>query len=153
MVAGLRSQTPLPLVGNALRQADGGERRPAPLAFLMRPAVTTGLALSAVGEMVGDKLPAVPNRLSPLPLGGRLVFGALAAAALALAANHPRGPAALAGGLGAGVGSVAGTRYRAALPALTGLPDLPWALVEDAAAVVLGLNAARGIERRAGPTA
>src|SRR5438874_2141337 len=40
----------------------------------------------AVGELVGDKLPRTPNRISPMPLAARLIFGGLcgsiAAAAL-----------------------------------------------------------------------
>ena len=89
------------------------------------------LASSAVvGELVGDKLPNTPSRLSPPALGGRLVAGALCGAVLADRRDAARLLPALLGAGGALAGSWAGARYRAAAP------GVPAALAEDA--VVLG---------------
>lgn len=99
------------------------------------PAGRAVLVLAAVGELVVDKLPATPARTKPLPLGGRIVSGAIAGAAL----GTLRGPdgwrrGALLGAVGGAVGSFAGTYLRAG-GASTGLPDLVFALVEDAATI------------------
>ena len=42
--------------------------------------VSQALTLAAIGEAVADKLPVVGARTDPLPLAGRIAFGALAAA-------------------------------------------------------------------------
>ncbi|MFS2030933.1 hypothetical protein ACEN85_12600, partial [Curtobacterium sp. CT11-45] len=38
------------------------------------------LVASAVGELIGDKLPGTPNRISPAGLAGRVASGALVGA-------------------------------------------------------------------------
>lgn len=138
VVAGMRSQLPLALLALDLRSETERQDRRWPLALLRsRPALPL-LGLAAVGELVGDKLPTTPSRLSPAPFVGRLVFGGLAGAAMAARAGSDR---AVGGGLGvagAALGSVIFARIRTSLPRATGTPDLPWALVEDGLAIGLG---------------
>jgi uncharacterized membrane protein len=111
--------------------------------MLRSPVVQKLLMLSAVGELVGDKLPFLPSRLTPGPLIGRMLFGGLAGAAVAKEARlHP----ALGGLLGAGgavLGAQAGYHSRVALGRATGVPDPVWGAVEDAAAVTLGMAVVR----------
>lgn len=137
IVAGLRSQVPLALIAGAARLATGSGLRP-PFDRLTTRSTTAALGISAAGEIVVDKLPVVPNRLQPGPLAGRLLFGALAAAALADLAGATRGPAALAGAAGAAVGSVVGRQWRVGVAEQTDLPDFIPAVIEDAAALALG---------------
>src|SRR5688572_20451823 len=67
---------------------------------------------AALGELVADKLPGVPSRLSPPGLAARVVAGAVAGAALAWRAERsPLAPAIVAAGF-AVVGSVAGAFWR-----------------------------------------
>ncbi len=95
--------------------------------------------------MVGDKLPATPSRLQPAPLGGRIVFGTLAGAALG---TEGRGKAsvircAIVGGVGGAAGTYAGYHARRSAVEATGLPDPAVAVAEDAIAITLATTAVR----------
>ncbi|GIF70800.1 hypothetical protein [Asanoa siamensis] len=86
-----------------------------PAAVLDRAASTPGRALLSAGaavELVIDKLPSTPSRLSPPNLAGRLVAGAAGGAALALRARSHPGLGALCGAAGAVAGSYAGALWR-----------------------------------------
>lgn len=108
------------------------------LAGRARPAVRRGLLLAAGGELVADKLPQTPNRIDPGPLGGRLVFGALAGGIVYRRAGRSVATGALLGAAGAAAGSYGGQAARAWLARATPLPDPVLALVEDAVAISLG---------------
>lgn len=93
------------------------------------------LVASAVGELIGDKLPKTPNRISPTALVGRVASGALVGAALGTTGKRDlRIEGAILGGIGAIVGSFVGWAARKAVGA-TGLPDPVVALAEDAATI------------------
>ena len=93
------------------------------------------LVTSAVGELIGDKLPKTPNRISPTGLVGRIGSGALAGAALGTTGKRDlRIEGAILGGLGALVGSFVGWGARK-LVGSVGLPDPVVALAEDAATI------------------
>ncbi len=100
-------------------------------------AVATALGTLAVGgELVADKLPATPSRLSASGLPVRLVTGALGGGVLGRREGAGVVAPALAGLLGAVVGSNVGAAWRAW--AGQRVPDWQAALVEDA--VALGLT-------------
>jgi uncharacterized membrane protein len=141
VVTGLRSQLGLAVLAWSAPPSD---RDPRALRMLRSRASRIGLAAGAAGEIVTDKLPQTPSRLSPPALGGRLATGA-AVGALAVGRADRRTTllAAGAGVLGAGAGSYAGAAYRRTLAEKTGTPDLPWALVEDAVAAGLAAAAVR----------
>jgi uncharacterized membrane protein len=141
VVTGLRSQLGLAVL--AWSDPPSG-RDPAPLRLLRTRPGRIAIATAAAGEIVADKLPRTPSRLSPPTLAGRLVSGALVGALAAGRADR-RGTlyAAGAGVLGAGAGAYAGATYRKVAVQRTGTPDLPWALVEDAAAAGLAAAAVR----------
>jgi uncharacterized membrane protein len=105
-----------------------------PLAFLASPWAAGILALLAIGELVGDKLPSTPSRKVPLQFGARLVTGGLSGAAIG-ATGGLLVPGLVAGILGAVLGTYAGAALRARLAAAFGR-DLPAALIEDALAIV-----------------
>jgi uncharacterized membrane protein len=111
--------------------------------WLARDGVGGLLRLCALGEMLVDKLPIVPDRIQPGPLSGRIGFGALAGIALAEIRREPRVRGAVLAGVGAAVGAYAGFHARRALTANTGLPDLIVAMGEDAAAILLARSAVR----------
>ncbi|GAA3341693.1 membrane protein [Curtobacterium pusillum] len=94
------------------------------------------LVASAVGEIIGDKLPKTPNRISPTGLVGRIGAGALAGAALGTTGKRDlRIEGAILGGVGALVGSFVGWGARKLVGATTRLPDPVVALAEDAATI------------------
>ena len=134
VLSGARSMTPLAVL--ALYRDRGslrGSWQGWPV--LRSSAGRTALVLAAAGELVADKLPATPSRTLPLPLLGRIVSGAIAGAALGTTGGRTGWrTAAVLGAAGAVVGSFAG-RYLRAGGASTGLPDVVFALIEDAATV------------------
>lgn len=134
VLSGARSVTPLAVL--ALQRDRGsldGAWKGWPV--LRSPAGRAVIALAAVGELVGDKLPMTPSRTKPLPLFGRIATGALVGAAIGtIGASDGWRRGAVLGAVGGVVGSFAGAAFRAA-GARTGLPDIVFALAEDAATI------------------
>ena len=102
------------------------------------------MLLSAAGEIVGDKLPQVPSRITAGPLAGRMAFGAFAGAAVSSERKGfaPVLTSAVLGAVGAVAGSFAGHHARTWIVSASGLPDLPIAVVEDAIAATIARKAA-----------
>ncbi|QNH23114.1 hypothetical protein HEP73_04065 [Xanthomonas sp. GW] len=138
IVAGLRAMTApavvswaaslgvLPLVGT-------------PLAFLGWRFTPWIVSLLAVGELVTDQLPGTPSRKVPVQFGTRIVMGGLCGAAVGMGGGLWVA-AMVAGALGAVLGTYGGAVARAAMARHFGR-DLPAALLEDAAAIGLGVLA------------
>ena len=132
------------LLRSALLGAAAGGRSMTPIAALTagsRGPVRLAASAAALGELVVDKLPGTPSRVSPAPLGGRLVLGALAGGLYA----HRRGrnvvlPAVLAAAA-AVAASYAGAEWRE----YAGKHKfaLPAAVAEDAATIALAWVSAR----------
>lgn len=117
---------------------------PALLRKLRTPVGRTALSLAAGGELVVDKLPKTLSRLSAPALGGRLLAGAaVGTLVMGKADRRTTVLAATTGVLGAAAGSYGGAALRQALPARTHTQDLPWALIEDAAAISIAVAATR----------
>ena len=103
------------------------------LAFVgsaITPWILTALALA---EMAADKLPTTPSRKAPLGFVARLVTGAFSGAAIA-APSGSVVTGAMAGVIGAVIGTLGGHESRARLAATLGR-DRPAALIEDAVAI------------------
>jgi len=101
------------------------------------------VGVAAIGELVVDKRPDTPSRLSPQGLAPRVVLGATAAAMLA---RRTGGVAALAALVGAGAavgGAVLGAAWREAA-ANTAIPALPAAIGEDVLCFSLAFLACAG---------
>jgi uncharacterized membrane protein len=89
-------------------------------------------AILAIGELITDQLPSTPSRKVPVQFGGRVVIGALAGVVIAGPANWMLG--ALAGVVGAVIGTLGGAELRGRLAAHFGR-DQPAAFIEDAIAI------------------
>jgi uncharacterized membrane protein len=89
----------------------------------------------AVGELVGDKLPNTPNRIAPVPLIARLVFGGLVGSIVAAGMDGPGIEGVILGVLGALVGTYGGFLIRREIVQRMGCKDWYVALVEDVIAV------------------
>lgn len=118
-VCGLRS-----MLGPALIAADAS------------PGVKILLRVMSAGEMIADKLPKTPNRISPGPLAGRILSGTIVGAVVCRTADKSPWLGGLLGGAAAVVGSYGGYYARKALTRR--LPDPVVAVAEDALALVLG---------------
>jgi uncharacterized membrane protein len=96
-------------------------------------------SLFAVGELIADKLPFIPGRTQPGPLGVRIVFGAACGAALCVSGAASPLFGAILGGGGAVAGAFTGYNYRRRLSRGSMAPDLLLALLEDLVALGGGL--------------
>ncbi len=135
--AGLRSMTPLAAVAWAAqswRAVEGST-----LGFMAAPAAAYILTALAIGELIADKLPFIPSRLTAGPLIWRIVSGGLCGAVLWVAASQGPAGGAIAGAVGGAAGSFAGHAARRYLSVTRRLPDLAVALAEDVVAIGLAV--------------
>lgn len=143
-IAGFRSMTaPALLTANFAKFHPQGLAG-SPLRYLQKPLVATGFKLLAGGELVGDKLPHMPDRIAPPVLLGRLLSGALVGAAL-YKANHGR---TLSGALLGGVAALAATYgsfwLRQKTTDESGLPSAVVGSLEDMLVLGSGLALSKG---------
>jgi uncharacterized membrane protein len=109
------------------------------LALMGSTVATYAFSAFAIGELIADKLPFIPNRTSPGPLFGRIVLGALCGATLCAAGGYSLAVGSILGGLGGVVGAFGGYQARKRLVAKLGCPDWVIAVLEDVVAVGGGL--------------
>ena len=142
-VAGMRSQLPIALLGleSARGRFDPGRSRLA--RRLATPGGVAAAVLASVGELVGDKLPVIPDRTRAGPFTGRVAIGTLVGAAVYRDADQPAAYGAVVGSVAAAASTLALARALTALGRRTRLPDWAWGVVEDALALTLGLLAVR----------
>lgn len=136
---GLRSTTGLAMA--SLELADRGRVGDRLRGWLADDTVSYVLTGLAIGEIVADKLPGIPDRVDPAPLAAR---GVLGAAVGALAGGEDRWVAGAAIGATAAVTSAwIGWSVRKEAGWATGLPDGILGVLEDALAVAIGRGGAR----------
>jgi uncharacterized membrane protein len=134
IVAGLRSLTAPAVVSWAARLW-WPQLQSTPLAFMEMTAVAYLFALLAVGELIADKLPFTPSRLSAGPLAGRLILGALCGSVIHAVSHQSLLIGAVLGGVGGLLGSFLGYTLRKFLVTKGRLPDFVVALTEDVIAI------------------
>jgi uncharacterized membrane protein len=134
MATGLRSMTPAAVLAWAaqVRWPHLGQTG---FAFMAAPISAYILTLGACVELVFDKLPITPSRLTPGPLGARVVLGGLCAATLSAAVQQSAIAGAVVGALGGFAGAWAGYYVRRHLTTTRKAPDILVALIEDAIAI------------------
>jgi uncharacterized membrane protein len=143
-ISGLRSVSGPAFVSRAASRGGlnlGGTR----LAFLGSPRLSKALVVMALGELVGDKLPATPSRTTLPPLLGRAASGGLVGAALFVSEGRRAAMGAALGSSSAVVASFAGERLRALVGEKSGLPDPIVALGEDAVVFLIGSRSLRKV--------
>jgi uncharacterized membrane protein len=110
-----------------------------PLSFMGSIITVVVFTLAAIGEIVNDKLPKTPSRLSAGGLVPRILFGGLAGAAMALGGGQAWWLGVILGIVGSLAGAVAGYYARRSVVTALGVKDLYIALIEDLVAVCGGL--------------
>jgi uncharacterized membrane protein len=138
-VSGGRSLTGLTAV--ALTTDSAAVERP--WARLAGPAARSLLTMGAAGELVADKLPQVPSRLSLPSLVARTAAAGTAAAFLAARRGAVPAWVLLPAVAGAVAGSLAGARWRAFADRRR-WPSVPAALLEDVVVVGIAVAVVRG---------
>ena len=104
-----------------------------PLANLISARASRRITELAISELIADKLPFTPSRLSTGALASRIALGAITGAAVCGAAKRAGGRGALLGGLGAIAGTLGGHYVRKRLRRR--MPDFVAGLLEDGLAV------------------
>jgi uncharacterized membrane protein len=141
--AGLRSLTaPAVLVWSADKKF---VRKSFPLAGFVTHRVSKRVVKLAAGELIADKLPFTPNRISTGPLAARLVSGAACGAAVSLGLKGPWQEGAVLGAVGALAGAFGGYYARKHLSKRN--PKIAVALLEDAMAIGIGMAVVSRVAR------
>jgi uncharacterized membrane protein len=99
----------------------------------------------AVGEIIADKMPWVPSRISPAPLIWRILLGGFAGAIVGTAMQGPGLEGVLLGIVGALIGSFGGYMLRRELVQKSEWKDWHVAVLEDLIAIVSAVYALRVI--------
>ena|ERR1700720_2300047 len=134
--AGLRAFTPPAVVAWAA-YLGWLDLHNSPLAFMGAMITAVIFSLVALFELFGDLRPSTPKRTAPVPLGARILTGALCGACLCAASNQSLIVGAILGGIGGVIGAFAGYEIRRRLVAGLNIKDIFIALLEDL--VTIGL--------------
>jgi uncharacterized membrane protein len=135
-VAGLRSMT-APAAVCWAASLGWIDLHGSPLQWMGSRVAVTLFSLTAVLELVADKLPRTPNRTAPGPLITRIVLGGLAGASLAISARESWLTGGVLGAIGAVLGTFGGYEIRRRLVKALGVKDTVVAVVEDLVAIGL----------------
>ena len=109
------------------------------LALIGSVPVVAIFTLLAAFELVADKMPWIPARITTMSLVARGVMGALTGACVAAAGGQWAGIGAACGVAGAMTGAFAGYHARMRLAKALVMPDIYVALVEDLICVTSAL--------------
>lgn len=132
-LAGLRSASGLAAVSSALAGSPVAGAASGALALAARFGAL--LRVAAVGELLLDKLPFMPNRTSPIALAGRVLLGAIAGGLAAQSGGANWLIGGVIGGAAAIAATFAGFHLRRLAVTALRIPDPLVALVEDALVV------------------
>ena len=138
LVAGLRAMTAPALISYA---AAKDEESIAAGDFLARRDVAVVLGVLAFGELIGDKLPNVPNRTEPLGLAARITSGAFAGGYVCAAQRRSVPAGIIIGAVSAVAAAYAGENIRRAAGNGLEIPDAFVGAGEDTIAVAVGIKA------------
>lgn len=142
-LAGMRSLSAPALLSRSLSESGDGQLRDTPLHLLENKTVATVLGGLAASELLGDKIPNIPNRIDPPALIMRGASGALVGAALYLGQRKKVAEGAAIGAAAAIAATFASFYLRQSLGKATGIADPVFGVFEDALVVGTGLKAAK----------
>lgn len=136
-VAGMRSMT-APAIVSRLAGAAGIDVDKTGVDFLHNPIIPRVMSILAAGEVIADKLPFIPSRVTAFPLVTRAVSGAVSGAALCSSKKRSPVLGAIFGAVGAVAGSYAAYALRKRIVKSLKVPDAVVAIAEDALAIGAG---------------
>jgi uncharacterized membrane protein len=146
VIAGMRSMSAPALTSNYLAQQNSHRLAHSPFSLMGSPRVANVLKAAAIGELVADKLPFIPARISPVPLLFRALSGALCGASLCAADGKRAEVGAIAGGLAAIGSAYAFYHLRRKIGAAVSLPDAVLGFAEDTLVIGSGLSILSNVE-------
>ena len=137
-LSGARTMMAPALLSRHLSQPTGRKRRTSDASAWSSRRTAKVLTLLAAGELVGDKLPFTPARISTPALVGRGLSGALVGAAQFKRSRRSPLAGSTVGIIGALGGAFVTYQLRKRLGEYTGVPDPVWGGVEDLLVVKAG---------------
>ncbi len=141
VIAGMRSMAAPALLSNELSKTPALALAGSPLRYLQHGAVATGLKLLAASELVGDKLPAAPDRIAAPALLARAASGALVGATIYTAQKNSWAQGALLGAAAAVAGTYGSFYLRKLMNQYA--PNVVSGVMEDALTLGSGLAIAK----------
>jgi len=108
-----------------------------------RLSVAIVLTVCAAGELLADKMPGIPNRISPAPLIWRIVLAGFIGAYAASSEQGPGLEGVLLAGVGVLIGAFGGFMFRRELVQRFDCKDWQIALSEDILAIAGSIYALR----------
>lgn len=138
-VAGMRALSAPAILSEELSKMPTHTLANSPLHFLQSDSVAKGLAVLAATELIGDKIPNVPDRINPPALAVRAASGAVVGATIFLANKDKTLKGAVIGAAAAIVGTFASFYLRKAIKEYAHLPDSVSGAIEDAIMFSSGL--------------
>lgn len=139
VIAGMRSMSAPALVSNYLADNQFPEIESSAFRLLATENVANTLKVLAVSEMIADKTSFIPNRISPAPLIGRAISGALCGASLCTTQKESSKVGAISGGLAAVASAYSVYHLRKRLGE-EGIPDVLLGIIEDAVVIKAGMS-------------
>jgi uncharacterized membrane protein len=136
VVAGMRSMSAPAFTSDYLVRQNSETLANSPFGLMGSTRAANVLKVAAMGELVFDKLPGVPARVSTGPLVARILSGALCGASLCTVEGKRVESGAIAGGLAAIGSAYAFYHLRREIGEGTNVPDAVLGLAEDA--IVIG---------------
>jgi uncharacterized membrane protein len=143
VIAGMRSMSAPALISHYLSNRFTYKLNRSPLRFIKAPLVSTGLKVLAASEMLGDKVPAMPDRISPGILASRGLSGALVGAVIHKTNGDKILKGALIGGAVAIAATFASFYLRKKITHKTNVSDPIVGLIEDALTLTGGIGLLR----------
>ena len=138
-VAGMRAMSAPALLSNELSRMPTNSLANSPLYFLQSDSVATALKVLAATELLGDKLPNVPNRINLPSIAVRALSGAVVGAALFTANKDKITKGAIIGAAAAVVATYGSFYLRKAIKKYTHLPNSFSGSIEDAIMLSSGI--------------
>ncbi|AYL95601.1 DUF4126 family protein [Mucilaginibacter celer] len=139
ILAGMRTSAAPVAVTHILSRKKSRHISNSPLNFMQSPTLATVLKITAVSELVVDKLPSTPNRIEPAGVAGRGLSGALAGAAIFKAAGGNVWQGAFAGGITAVASTYASYWLRKNFVKSSGIADPVIGGIEDVITIGAGI--------------
>ena len=140
IVAGMRSMMAPAVLAIALSRRPELAPAVSPAQWFASRTLAIILGLASLGELIGDKLPWVPNRTSAGPLVWRLATGAITGAALVQLGHINSWIGAACGAIGALIGTFGGFHARRFMGRITGIKDPFIGALEDVIAIALAAS-------------
>ena len=142
-VAGMRMMSAPALVSTSLARRKSDAAAHPSFALFADARMAAAFRIGAACEIAADKLPVLPDRISPPSLAGRAISGAICGAAIARSQRKPAAGGAAIGTAAAMASAFAFFYIRRELGRRTNVPDAVFALAEDALAIAAGITALR----------